>query len=76
MVPLALVGEPKAVTDQLGMLLQTLSEVEVEALPEVVVEEKAENSEDQNVGGSEEPVKSENSEKSEEPVKAEVKEEK
>lgn len=34
MVPLTLVGEPKAVTDQIGMLLQTISEVEVEALPD------------------------------------------
>ena len=33
MVPLVIVGEPKAVTDKLGMLLQPLSEVEVEALP-------------------------------------------
>lgn len=34
MVPLVIVGEPKAVTDKLGLLLQPLSEVEVEALPE------------------------------------------
>jgi large subunit ribosomal protein L25 len=34
MVPVLLVGEAKAVTDNVGMLLQTLSDVEVEALPE------------------------------------------
>lgn len=34
MVPLTLVGEAKAVTNNTGTLLQTLSEVEVEALPE------------------------------------------
>lgn len=34
MVPLVIVGEPKAVTDKIGILLQPLSEVEVEALPE------------------------------------------
>ncbi len=34
MIPVEVVGEPKAVTDKLGLLLQTLSEVEVEALPE------------------------------------------
>jgi large subunit ribosomal protein L25 len=34
MVPVVLVGEAKAVTDNVGMLLQTLSEVEVEALPD------------------------------------------
>ncbi len=33
MVKLVVIGEPKAVTDKLGMLLETLSEVEVEALP-------------------------------------------
>lgn len=33
MVPLVIVGEPKAVVDKLGILLQPLSEVEVEALP-------------------------------------------
>lgn len=38
MVPLLLVGEPKAVTENLGTLLQTLSEVEVEALPESLPE--------------------------------------
>ena len=32
-VPVELTGEPKAVTDNLGLLLQTLNEVEVEALP-------------------------------------------
>ncbi len=34
MVPLVIVGEAKAVEEKLGMLLQTLSEVEVEALPD------------------------------------------
>ncbi len=33
MVPLATVGEPKAVADKLGLLMQTLNEIEVEALP-------------------------------------------
>src|SRR5882724_5826053 len=33
MVPVVLTGEPKAVTDQVGLLLQTLAEVEIEALP-------------------------------------------
>lgn len=33
MVPVVLTGEPKAVADKLGILLQTLSEVEIEALP-------------------------------------------
>jgi large subunit ribosomal protein L25 len=32
-VPIIAVGEPKAVTDKIGVLLQPLSEVEVEALP-------------------------------------------
>lgn len=32
-VPLELVGEPKAVTDKIGLLMHILSEVEVEALP-------------------------------------------
>lgn len=32
-VPLHVVGEPKAVTDKLGMLMQPVNEVEVEALP-------------------------------------------
>lgn len=34
MVQLEIVGEPKAVTEKIGILLQPLSEVEVEALPE------------------------------------------
>lgn len=38
MVPVVLTGEPKAVTDKLGVLLQTLSEVEIEALPEELPE--------------------------------------
>lgn len=33
MVPLVLVGEPKAVIDKVGLLLQTVNEIEVEALP-------------------------------------------
>lgn len=33
MIPVALVGEPTAVTEKLGLLLQTLNEIEVEALP-------------------------------------------
>lgn len=33
MVPIKTLGEPKAVSDKLGLLLQPLSEVEVEALP-------------------------------------------
>jgi len=33
MVPIILIGEPLAVTEKLGLLLQTLNEVEVEALP-------------------------------------------
>lgn len=33
MVPVVATGEPKAVADKLGLLLQTLSEIEVEALP-------------------------------------------
>ncbi len=33
MVPVVLTGEPKAVADKLGLLLQTLNEIEVEALP-------------------------------------------
>lgn len=32
-VPIIAVGEPKAVTDKIGVLLQPLSEVEIEALP-------------------------------------------
>ena len=34
MVPLEIVGEPKAVTEKLGLLINVLSEAEVEALPE------------------------------------------
>lgn len=34
MVPIVPSGEPKAVVDKLGLLLQPLSEIEVEALPE------------------------------------------
>ena len=34
MVPVEIIGEPKAVADKIGLLLQPLSEVEVEALPE------------------------------------------
>lgn len=37
-VPLELVGEPKAVTDKIGLLMSLLSEVEVEALPESLPE--------------------------------------
>jgi len=33
MVPVTLVGEPKAVAEKIGELLQTLNEIEVEALP-------------------------------------------
>lgn len=33
-VPLEVTGEPKAVTDKIGLLMHVLSEVEVEALPE------------------------------------------
>lgn len=33
MIPVVIVGEPKAVTEKLGVLLNPLSEVEVEALP-------------------------------------------
>lgn len=32
-IPIVSVGEPKAVTDKIGVLLQPLSEIEVEALP-------------------------------------------
>lgn len=38
MVPVELTGEAKAVVDKVGMVLQTLSEVEVEALPESLPE--------------------------------------
>ncbi|HUQ85540.1 MAG TPA: 50S ribosomal protein L25 [Candidatus Limnocylindrales bacterium] len=37
-VPLVLVGEAKAVTDKVGLLLQTLSDVEIEALPDHLAE--------------------------------------
>jgi large subunit ribosomal protein L25 len=33
MVPLEFIGEPKAVTDKVGLLMEIISEVEVEALP-------------------------------------------
>lgn len=38
MVPLVLIGEPKAVSEKVGILLQQLNEVEVEALPEALPE--------------------------------------
>lgn len=38
MVPLVIVGEAKAVTDKVGLLLQTISEVEIEALPDHLAE--------------------------------------
>ncbi len=38
MVPLEIVGEPKAVLDKVGLLMNILSEVEVEALPEELPE--------------------------------------
>jgi large subunit ribosomal protein L25 len=38
MVPLTITGEPVAITEKAGLLLQTLSEVEVEALPEELPE--------------------------------------
>lgn len=38
MVPLEIVGEPKAVIDKIGILMNILSEVEVEALPEELPE--------------------------------------
>jgi large subunit ribosomal protein L25 len=37
-VPVVLTGEPKAVTDKVGLLLQTQSDVEVEALPDKLPE--------------------------------------
>lgn len=37
-VPLVIVGEPKAVTDKIGILMNILSEIEVEALPEELPE--------------------------------------
>jgi large subunit ribosomal protein L25 len=39
MVPIELIGEAKAVTEKIGILLQTISEVEVEALPDRVPEQ-------------------------------------
>lgn len=36
MVPIVLTGEAKAVADKLGMLMQLLSEVEIEALPDQI----------------------------------------
>lgn len=38
MVPVVLVGEAKAVVEKIGVLLQTLSQVEVEALPDRIPE--------------------------------------
>lgn len=38
MVPVVITGEPAAVTEKIGLLMQTLSEVEVEALPEALPE--------------------------------------
>lgn len=38
MVPLHIVGEPRAVADKLGVLLTPMSEIEVEALPEKLPE--------------------------------------
>ncbi|MBI2031587.1 MAG: 50S ribosomal protein L25 [Candidatus Levybacteria bacterium] len=38
MVPIVVIGEPKAVTDKVGLLMQIISEVEVEALPEELPE--------------------------------------
>ena len=37
-VPLEIIGEPKAVTEKIGLLINILSEVEVEALPEELPE--------------------------------------
>jgi len=37
-VPVVLTGEPKAVTDKIGLLIQTQSDVEVEALPDKLPE--------------------------------------
>lgn len=37
-VPVVTVGEPKAVAEKVGMLMQTLSEVEIEALPDKLAE--------------------------------------
>jgi large subunit ribosomal protein L25 len=36
MVPIKLIGEAQAVTDKVGMLMQVLSEVEVESLPDKI----------------------------------------
>lgn len=38
MVPIVLIGEPSAVTEQVGLMLQTQNEVEIEALPEALPE--------------------------------------
>lgn len=38
MIPLVIVGEPLAVTEKIGLLLQPMNEVEVEALPEELPE--------------------------------------
>ncbi len=38
MVPVELVGQAKAVTEKLGVLLQTISEIEIEALPDRIPE--------------------------------------
>ncbi len=38
MVPVELIGEAKAVAEKLGVLLQTISEVEIEALPDRIPE--------------------------------------
>jgi large subunit ribosomal protein L25 len=38
MVPLEIVGEPKAILDKVGLLMNILSEVEIEALPEELPE--------------------------------------
>jgi large subunit ribosomal protein L25 len=38
MVPLGIIGEPKAVLDKVGLLMNIISEVEVEALPEELPE--------------------------------------
>lgn len=37
-VPVVLIGEAKAVTDKIGLVLQTLSDVEIEALPDKLPE--------------------------------------
>ena len=37
-IPLEIIGEPKAVTDKVGILMNILSEIEVEALPEELPE--------------------------------------